>query len=54
MRIEKIHLTHVRVPLVEPFRISNGEVKEKDGIIVGVYSDGLVLAYGDQATAQLL
>jgi O-succinylbenzoate synthase len=46
MRIERIQLTHVRVPLVEPFKISNGEVKEKDGIIVGVYSDGLV-GYGE-------
>jgi O-succinylbenzoate synthase len=42
MKVEKIILTHVRVPLVEPFRISNGEVREKDGILVRVFSDGLV------------
>ncbi|MEO8167132.1 MAG: o-succinylbenzoate synthase [bacterium] len=42
MKIDKIQLTHVRVPLVEPFKISNGIVSEKDGIFVQVYSDGLV------------
>ncbi len=42
MKIERIQLTHVRVPLVEPFKISNGVVNEKDGIIVAVHSDGLV------------
>jgi O-succinylbenzoate synthase len=46
MKIERIQLTHVRVLLVEPFRISNGEVRLKDGIIVAVYSDGLV-GYGE-------
>ena len=42
MKIDKIQLTHVRVPLVEPFKISNGVVSEKDGIIVQVFSEGLV------------
>ena len=42
MKIERIQLTHVRVPLVEPFKISNGVVNEKDGIIVEIHSDGLV------------
>jgi O-succinylbenzoate synthase len=42
MNIDQITLTHVRVPLVEPFKISNGEIAEKDAIIVGVYSEGLV------------
>jgi o-succinylbenzoate synthase len=42
MKVERITLTHVRIPLVEPFRISNGEVKEKDGIIVRVYAEGQV------------
>ena len=42
MKIDGIHLTHVRVPLVEPFRISNGVVSEKDGIIVEILADGLV------------
>ncbi|MDH3251503.1 MAG: o-succinylbenzoate synthase [Ignavibacteria bacterium] len=42
MSIDRISLTHVRIPLVEPFRISNGVVTEKDGIIVRVHADGLV------------
>jgi O-succinylbenzoate synthase len=46
MKIERITLTHVRVPLVEPFRISNGSVSEKDGIIVAMTSDG-VTGYGE-------
>ena len=33
-------LTHVRVPLVEPFRISSGAVAEKDGIVVAVRNEG--------------
>ncbi|MEZ5356144.1 MAG: o-succinylbenzoate synthase [Bryobacteraceae bacterium] len=42
MKIERVRLTHVRIPLVEPFRISNGEVSEKDGIVVELMSEGLV------------
>ena len=42
MKIDKITLTHVRVPLHEPFRISSGEVAEKDAILVGVHSEGLI------------
>lgn len=42
MKIDKVQLTHVRIPLVEPFKISNGVVTEKDGILVQVYSDGLI------------
>jgi o-succinylbenzoate synthase len=42
MTIDRITLTHVRIPLLEPFRISNGMVAEKDGIIVRVYADGLI------------
>jgi O-succinylbenzoate synthase len=34
-------LTHVRVPLVEPFRISNGSIAEKDGILVTITDDGV-------------
>ncbi len=41
MRIDRITLTHVCMPLVEPFKISNGEVSEKDGILVEIASDGL-------------
>jgi len=48
LRIDRITLTHVRIPLVEPFRISNGEVTKKDGIVVAVASDGLV-GYGESS-----
>ena len=41
MTPERITLTHVRIPLVEPLWISNGEVSEKDGILVRVHADGL-------------
>lgn len=39
MIVRKIELTHARVPLVEPFRISSGAVAEKDGIVVRVETD---------------
>src|SRR3990172_903119 len=40
MTIDRITLSYVRVPLVEPFRISNGIVSEKDAILVGIHSGG--------------
>jgi len=48
MKIDQIILTHVRVPLTEPFKISNGEITEKDAILVGVHSAGLV-GYGESS-----
>jgi O-succinylbenzoate synthase len=48
VRIDKVTLTHVRVPLVEPFRISSGAVAEKDAIVVRIESDGLV-GYGESS-----
>jgi O-succinylbenzoate synthase len=42
MIVKNIQLTHVRVPLVEAFRISSGTVTEKDGIVVRVETDELV------------
>ncbi len=42
MHIESITLTWVRVPLVEPFRISSGAVAEKDAIVARIESGGLV------------
>ena len=48
MRIDRIVLTHVRIPLGEPFRISNGEVAEKDGIVVAVDCEGLT-GYGESS-----
>ena len=41
MKIDRIDLTHVRIPLVEPFRISSGAVSEKDALVVRLSSDGL-------------
>ena len=48
MRIDRITLTHVRIPLGEPFRISNGEVAEKDGIVCAVEADGFT-GYGESS-----
>src|SRR5215468_10981378 len=41
MKVNRIVITHVRVPLVEPFRISSSAVAEKDGIVVALHSGGL-------------
>lgn len=48
MKIERIELSHIRVPLNEPFRISSGAVAEKDAIVVRVWADG-VLGYGESS-----
>ncbi|HOW18046.1 MAG TPA: enolase C-terminal domain-like protein [Phycisphaerae bacterium] len=41
LRIDEIRLTHVRVPLHEPFVISSGSVAEKDAILVELIAAGL-------------
>ena len=46
VRVDRIDLIHVRIPLHSPFKISSGVVSEKDAIIVAVYSEGLV-GYGE-------
>jgi O-succinylbenzoate synthase len=46
--IEGIALTHVRVPLVEPFRISHAEVAAKDAIIVRLRC-GDAVGYGESS-----
>ncbi|MDQ2901489.1 MAG: o-succinylbenzoate synthase [Acidobacteriota bacterium] len=48
MKIRRIAITHVRVPLVEPFRISSGAVAEKDAIVVAIEADGCV-GYGESS-----
>ena len=48
MIVNRITLTHVRVPLVEPFRISSGAVAEKDALVVRLESGGLV-GYGESS-----
>lgn len=42
IRVEEIRLTHVRVPLHEPFVISSGSVAEKDAILVELAGEGVV------------
>jgi o-succinylbenzoic acid (OSB) synthetase len=48
LRVSQIVITHVRVPLVEPFRISSGAIAEKDGIVVELHADGL-MGYGESS-----
>jgi O-succinylbenzoate synthase len=47
IRIKSIALHHVRVPLVEPFRISNGVISEKDAILVEVKTGNDVAGWGE-------
>ena len=48
LKIESVVVTHVRVPLVEPFRISSGAVSEKDAIIVALHAEGQT-GYGESS-----
>jgi O-succinylbenzoate synthase len=48
LKIERVVITHVRVPLMEPFRISSGAISAKDGIVVALHSDGVV-GYGESS-----
>jgi len=45
--IKSIALHHVRVPLLEPFRISNGVISEKDAILVEVKTGSDVVGWGE-------
>ena len=47
--IKSIALHHVRVPLVEPFRISNGVISEKEAILVEVKTDNGVVGWGESS-----
>ena len=47
--IKSIALHHVRVPLVEPFRISNGVISEKDAILVEVKTESGVVGWGESS-----
>ena len=44
---KSVTLHRVRVPLVEPFRISNGEVVEKDSILVELTTNDGVVGWGE-------
>jgi O-succinylbenzoate synthase len=46
--IERVVLTHLRIPLKEPFRISGGEVAVKDAILVSVETSS-ALAHGESS-----
>lgn len=46
MRVDKVVIHRVRVPLLEPFRISNGVCTAKDAIIVEAHGDRLT-GYGE-------
>lgn len=47
VNIKNIVLHRVRVPFVEPFRISNGVVAEKESILIEVVSDDGVVGWGE-------
>jgi O-succinylbenzoate synthase len=42
VRIERVELRHIRLPLVHPFETSFGRQEERDVIIVKLFSQGLV------------
>ncbi|MCS7023559.1 MAG: o-succinylbenzoate synthase [Bryobacteraceae bacterium] len=48
MILERIVLTHVRIPLVEPFRISSGAVAVKDAIVVRIETN-LGVGFGESS-----
>jgi len=45
--VKSISLHRVRVPLVEPFRISNGSVAEKESILVEIATDDGPVGWGE-------
>ena len=45
--IKSIALHHVRVPLIEPFRISNGSITEKDAILVELKTESDIVGWGE-------
>lgn len=46
MKIERIELYHLRMPLVSPFETSFGRIENRECILIEVYGDGLV-GYGE-------
>ena len=49
VRIERVELRHIRLPLVHPFETSFGRQEERDVIIVKLFSQGVV-GYGETAS----
>lgn len=48
MKLEKITLHHLRMPLISHFETSFGRIFDRDGILVTIYAEGLV-GYGECA-----
>src|SRR5262245_28338918 len=46
--VERVVLTHLQIPLKEPFRISSGEVAVKDAILVSVETSSGI-GYGESS-----
>ena len=46
MKLEKITLTHLRMPLVSHFETSFGRIFERDSILITIYAEGLI-GYGE-------
>ena len=49
MRIERVELRHIQMPLVHPFETSFGRQEKRDAIIVKLFSQGVV-GYGETAS----
>jgi o-succinylbenzoate synthase len=47
MRISTLHLHWIRVPFHEPFRISSGEVSEKDAILIELTAENGTKGWGE-------
>lgn len=47
LEIKRIQLSRVRIPLHEPFRISNGSVSEKEAIIIAVETGQGITGWGE-------
>ncbi|MBA2647521.1 MAG: hypothetical protein H0U81_12065 [Pyrinomonadaceae bacterium] len=47
LTVKHIALHRVRVPLKEPFRISNGSIDEKDSILIEITTDKGVTGWGE-------
>ena len=51
--IERVGLTHLRIPLKEPFRISGGEIAIKDALLVAVETRGGRVGLGESSPMAL-
>jgi O-succinylbenzoate synthase len=52
LTVKSIALHHVRVPLVEPFRISNGSIAEKEAILIEVLTGDGHVGWGEASPMQ--